>query len=81
MATAYRRRPVRPPEIAFVTTIAVVSLFTLYNFGKNHVGYEYHDATQAALALRALEEPDQEVREEKATRRVKLTFGPVSPRS
>lgn len=64
MATTYRRRrdrPVRPPEIAFVSTIAVVSLFTLYNYAKSHVGYEYHDATNAALALRALEAPDQEV--------------------
>lgn len=69
MATAYRRRnrPVRPPEIAFISTIAVVSLFTLYSYAKNHVGYEYHDATRAALALRALEEPDQEVRESRTT--------------
>lgn len=69
MASAYQRRnrPVRPPEIAFLTTVAVVSLFTLYSFGKNHVGYEYHDASRAALALRALEEPDQEVRGSRAT--------------
>lgn len=64
MAIAYRRRtrPARPPEIAFLTTIAVVSLFTLYSFGKDHVGYEYHDATRAALTLRSLQQPDKEVR-------------------
>lgn len=84
MDSVYRRRtrPVRPPEIAFITTIAVVSLFTLYSFVRNHDGYAYHDATEAARALRALEEPDQEVRASRnSMRRTKLTCYTVPTRT
>ncbi|KAK5948643.1 hypothetical protein OHC33_010245 [Knufia fluminis] len=61
MATAYRRgRPVKPPELIFLSTIAIVSLLALYSFGKSYTRYE--TGKEQVLALRALEEPDQECR-------------------
>lgn len=60
MAIAYRRgRPVRPPEVVFVSAIAILSLLALYSLGKSYVGYE--TGREQVLALRALQEPDQEV--------------------
>jgi len=60
MATAHRRgRPVKPPELVFLSTIAVVSLLALYSVGKSYSGYETEKGP--LLALRHLQEPDLEV--------------------
>ncbi len=60
MATAHRR-PVKPPELVFLSTIAIVSLLALYSLGQSYAGFVAGE--QPPLALRGLEEPDQEVRE------------------
>lgn len=49
----------KPPEVAFVSAIAILSLLALYSLGKSYVGYE--TGREQVLALRALQEPDQEV--------------------
>ena len=60
MATpSRRRRPVKRTELVFLSTIAIVSLLALYSLGKSYVGYEA--GKEQSLALRTLQEPDQEV--------------------
>ena len=60
MATAYRRgRPVKPPELIFLSTIAIVSLLALYRVGSNYIGYE--TGKEHLLASRTLQESDIEV--------------------
>jgi len=61
MATPSRRgrRPVKRTELVFLSTIAIVSLLALYSLEKSYTGYEA--GKEQTLALRALQQPDQEV--------------------
>jgi len=62
MAIAYRRgrgRAVKPPELVFLSAIAILSLLALYSLGTSYAGYG--TGREQQLALRALQEPDQEV--------------------